>query len=165
MKMLAAMAAVALLWPTTSSFAKNELVILSQESFLNVARIEVDGDANSLTILQEHKGGGAANVLDVSLTGDGNGGPLGAAFTGAALSAGLQPGTITQRGFGNMMAVDVTGSRNLFAFAQNGSENALSGTITGMNNQAVVSQTGYNNFTAFSQTGNGNTISVMQTSW
>jgi hypothetical protein len=145
--------------------ARNELVILTQDELSNSLMLDVNGSFNAVSVFQLHNGLGAANTADLSIEGDFNGNPLGASFTGAALSVGLAPGSITQNGFDNHIAASVTGSQNLFAFAQDGSGNRLTASISGMANQAVVSQAGINNVVGFSQSGMGNMVSVSQTSW
>src|SRR5690606_37203767 len=100
-------------------------------NLLNALILDVSGDNNRLTILQEHSGGQASNLIDLRIEGDLNGGPLGAAFQGPASRTGLQPGSLTQNGFDNHMQVSVTGTANLFAFAQIGSGNRLHATIMG----------------------------------
>lgn len=149
----------------TAAMASNELVLLSQDDALNSARVAMTGNDNRLVIMQEHTGGIGGNTITATINGDLNGGPLGAAFTGAARLSGLQPGRLSQVGFGNMMTVEVTGSSNLFAFAQTGSGNVLQASISGYGNQAAVIQTGMGNHAAFSQTGIGNIVSITQTSW
>jgi len=145
--------------------AGNELVILSQHELSNSLMLDVNGSFNAVSVLQAHHGLGAANVIDVNIKGDFNGGPLGVSFTGSTLSVGLMPGSITQSGFDNHITVSVTGSRNLFAFAQEGSGNRLTASILGIANQAAVSQTGLNNVVGLSQSGIDNMIGISQTSW
>ncbi|TPL03509.1 hypothetical protein FJ981_26375 [Mesorhizobium sp. B1-1-4] len=145
--------------------AGNELVILAQHGLSNSLMLDVSGSLNAVSVLQAHQGLGAANVIDVNIEGDFNGGPLGPSFIGAILSAGLTPGSITQSGFDDHIIASVTGSYNLFAFAQEGSGDRLTASISGMANQAAVTQSGRNNVVGFSQSGNGNTVSVSQTSW
>lgn len=157
-----AIAAIALPAP---AHAMNELILISSDPLQNVATLELTGSSNRLQIVQEHFGGGSGNSIALTIDGDFNGGPLGAEFTGAARLAGLQPGSLTQRGYGNSMTFDVIGSHNLFAAAQIGNNNVINAAITGSYNQASVMQVGNNNFVGFSQTGFGNTVSVMQTSW
>lgn len=164
-KFLIASLAAVLALSAGAAWAKNELVILTQEDLFNDAQIVFEGNFNSLQILQEHTGGAGANVISATITGDGNGGPVGSAFTGAALGASLEPGTLTQQGFDNSMVINVVGTDNLFAFAQNGSGNRLSASINGMNNQAAVLQVGLNNHASFSQNGIGNTVNIVQRSW
>ena len=145
--------------------ASNELVLVTGDQILNRAAIAIEGNDNRLTITQEHTGGGGLNAIAATIRGDLNGGPLGATFTGAARLAGLEPGTLTQRGFNNTMAIEVEGNANLFAFAQVGSGNMLQASITGHANQAAVFQEGMNNFASFSQHGIGNIVSITQHSW
>ena len=145
--------------------ANNELVILPQPEFSNSLMLDMSRSLNAVSVLQPHQGPGAAKVIDVSIEGDFNGGPLGTSFTGAASSVGLTSGSITQSGFDNHITASVTGSRNLFAFAQDGGGNRLTASISGIANQAAVSQTGFNNVVGLSQSGIGNMISISQTSW
>lgn len=140
--------------------ASNELLILTQHELSNSLMLDVNGSFNAVSVLQAHNGLGAANMIDLNINGDFNGGPLGASFTGSATSVGLTPGSITQSGLDN----HITGSHNLFAFAQEGSGNRLTASISGIANQAAVSQTGLNNVVGFSQSGIDNMISISQTS-
>lgn len=149
----------------TPALATNELTIVSDNLTANSALLDVSGDLNLLQVTQNYDGLGGANAIGLSITGDFNGGPAGAQFTGAALSVGLQPGTIVQDGHANAMDISVAGSGNLFAFAQHGSENILNAAITGSGNQAAVLQMGVGNVLSFTQNGSGNTISVTQRSW
>jgi hypothetical protein len=151
--------------PLQAAHAANEWVLMSNDNSLNSATVEVQGDSNTLHIVQDHLGAGGANTLSVTIDGDFNGGPLNAEFSGAALLPGLAPGSLIQRGYGNSMSFEVSGSHNLFAAAQIGNNNAILASITGTANQASVMQNGNNNFVAFSQNGIGNTVSVTQTSW
>lgn len=145
---------------------ENELVILMPANPLNVVGVSMDGSGNRLEIFQEHFGGGAANAIVGSITGENNGGPEGSTFSaGHLLRTGLTPGTLSQSGFGNTIRFAVTGSENLFAFSQQGTGNTITASIQGVGNQAAVSQTGNNNFASFSQNGIGNSVSIMQKSW
>lgn len=161
----AACAVVAGLMSPAGAMAKNELVLLTQDQFLNRAEISIDGSSNRLVLSQEHTGGIGLNTITATIDGDLNGGALGASFTAAAQRVGLQPGTLTQNGFNNTMSIEVNGTANLFAFAQIGSGNVLNASIAGYNNQAAVLQTGVNNFAGFSQNGIGNIVSITQNSW
>lgn len=149
----------------TAAMASNELVLLTKDDTFNHARVAITGNDNRLVIAQEHSGGIGANTIAATINGDLNGGPLGAEFTGAARLAGLQPGRLSQVGFGNTMTIEVTGTSNLFAFAQTGSGNVLQASITGYGNQAAVVQTGIGNHAALSQNGIGNIVSITQNSW
>ena len=145
--------------------AKNELVLLAPENPFNKTSLEISGDGNRLTILQEHTGGTGSNVIDLRIDGSLNGGPLGASFTGPALAVGLQPGSLIQQGSDNSMQVAISGTANLFAFSQIGVGNRLSASMTGQHNQAAVLQIGNNNISSFSQNGIGNSVSIVQKSW
>lgn len=145
--------------------ATNDLVLLSNDEFLNIVTSEIEGTGNRLVIDQHSTGQTPGNTITLDIDGDFNGGPLGSHFTGAALAPGLAPGSLTQIGFGNTMSFEVRGSYNLFAALQDGNDNVITGSIVGSNNQASVSQVGNNNFVGFSQTGIGNTVSITQTSW
>lgn len=158
-------AIAALLTATTGAMASNELVLLTHDEFLNRAEIAITGNDNRLVISQTHTGGAGSNSIAATIDGDLNGGPLGASFTGPALALGLQPGTLSQSGFNNTMAIRVEGTSNLFAFAQIGSGNALHASIVGHSNQAAVMQTGTGNHAGFSQNGIGNIVSISQVSW
>jgi hypothetical protein len=156
---------VAALLAAFPAAAENSLVILSDPNPLNATELTVAGSGNSLSILQEAPlNAAAANSIRVSLSGDRNGGPAGSSFTRAALSSGLMPGTLTQRGQGNSVSLDVIGSSNLFAMLQQGDHNTIVGSISGIGNQAAVQQFGGNNFASFSQTGMGNNVSITQRS-
>lgn len=157
-------AVAALLMSASGAAAKNELVLISPEQFGNRAEVTMTGNGNRLEVLQELTGAGT-NSITASIHGDLNGGPLGAAFSGPALRAGLRPGSLTQQGFNNSMAVNVSGTGNLFAFSQMGSGNSLQASITGHSNQAAVVQVGMNNHASFSQNGIGNIVSITQRSW
>lgn len=148
-----------------SAHASNELVLLGTENPFNATVVDITGDSNRVTILQEHRGVGGANLLELSIKGDLNGGPLGEAFTAPVLTVGLEPGSLVQQGFGNRMSVEVSGTGNLFALAQIGSGNRLTASITGQRNQAAVLQVGNNNISSFSQNGTGNSVSIVQRSW
>lgn len=158
-------ACAAAMLSATAAMASNELVLLTQDETLNHARVAITGNDNRLVIAQEHTGGIGSNTITATINGDLNGGPLGAEFTGAARLAGLQPGRLSQSGFGNTMTIEVTGTANLFAFAQTGSGNVLQASISGYGNQAAVVQAGIGNHAAFSQNGIGNIVSITQTSW
>ena len=145
--------------------AKNDLELLGDGNLNNITMIDFTGNGNRLEILQEFTGGTGSNTIRASIDGDFNGGPVGSSFSGAALLPGLEPGSLTQSGFDNAIAMNVEGSYNLFAFAQNGNGNRISATITGSNNQAAVLQEGTNNYAAFSQIGVGNLVSIVQRSW
>ncbi|MBS3651489.1 hypothetical protein KEU06_23000 [Pseudaminobacter sp. 19-2017] len=147
-----------------TALAKNELVLLGPENPFNKTSVEVVGDGNRLTILQERSALGS-NLIDVRIEGSLNGGPLGASFTGPALAVGLQPGSLIQQGSNNAMRVGVTGTGNLFAFSQVGSGNQLTASITGQQNQAAVLQSGNNNVASFSQNGFANSVSIVQKSF
>jgi hypothetical protein len=153
-------------------FGMADAAIASGEQYLyqtsgteNLLTLGIAGDLTQLSIVQEFIGGGDGNTMAVSITGNSNGGPQGASFTGVAAQTGLTPGSLYQSGYGNSMNIDVNGTGNLFAFAQVGSHNALTAEIVGSYNQAAVYQSGAGNVVNFSQHGNGNVISVVQTSW
>jgi len=166
MKWLAGIiSAAALFLAPSAATAKNKLIVLNNDQFLNKAYVAVEGGSNALEIVQEHTGGAGANTLTAKINGDFNGGPLGSSFTGTAQSTGLRPGTLTQSGFNNSMNLAVNGSHNLFAFAQIGSGNVLHASVTGHSNQAAVLQSGNNNHAVFSQNGTGNLVSITQRSW
>lgn len=145
--------------------ASNELVILAENELSSSLKLDVKGSSSAVSASQIHNGLGAANMIDLDIEGDFNGGPLGGSFTRAARSVGLAPGSITQSGFDNHITASIAGSHNLFAFAQEGSGNRLTASISGTANQAAVVQAGIYNVVGFSQTGIGNMISISQTSW
>jgi hypothetical protein len=157
-------AAALFAWPAQGALAANDINILTMDDVSNVLRLHIEGDNNALQIDQENPGG-PANSITLNIEGDLNGGPLGARFTGAALTPGLQPGTLVQKGYGNSISFDVTGSSNLFAVAQLGNRNMVTASISGSANQASIMQVGNGNVAGFSQAGIGNTVSIMQRSW
>lgn len=166
MKSSAIVAAAALIaLASTSAKAENIIEWVQSDATTNRISTTVEGNGNTLTIVQEHFGGSAFNSVDLVIEGDLNGGPLGASFSGVAAGHGLRPGSIIQQGFGNSMEVAVLGSRNLFAFQQTGSGNALQASIVGFDNQAAVQQVGIGNNAVFSQNGNGNIVSITQHSF
>lgn len=163
---VASAAALAMLVTTGAAAAAttNQISISRSSLESNALTLALEGSGNVLAIDQVASLDAASpNSMSVSITGDLNGG--GAAFTGAALLSGLQPGSLTQDGQGNTMALSVIGSHNLFAMSQTGASNAIDAHISGAGNQAAVIQAGMNNHLAFSQSGIGNIISVSQTSW
>ncbi|SKA26845.1 hypothetical protein [Consotaella salsifontis] len=165
MKRMRACLAVAALLTAFPAAAENSLVILSDPGPLNATELTVAGSGNSLMILQEAPLNAAAmNSIRVSLTGNGNGGPAGSSFTGAALRSGLTPGSLTQKGQGNLVSLGVIGSHNLFAMLQQGDGNTIAASISGTGNQAAVQQFGGRNYASFSQTGMGNNVSIIQRS-
>ena len=160
---IAALAAVA--FSAQAAQAANDIHLLAVDTIANTALLQIDGNQNRLQIMQDSSGFSSGNTLTLTIKGDLNGGPLASRFTGAALLPGLEPGSITQTGQGNSIAMDVLGSNNLFAVAQNGTGNIVTASITGLANQASVSQVGNNNVAGFSQSGIGNIVSITQRSW
>jgi hypothetical protein len=163
---LAGATALALLVTAGSAAAagNNDISFSDPTSEYNTLALNVDGAHNVLTIAQAVPlAPSDGNIMDVSLTGDFNGGA--GAFTGAALTSGLTPGLLSQDGAGNRMALAVIGSHNLFAMVQHGSSNVIEGHISGVGNQAAVVQNGVGNHFSFSQSGIGNIINISQTSW
>ncbi|MDE4139966.1 MULTISPECIES: hypothetical protein [Rhodobacterales] len=117
--------------------------------------------ANTLEVLVEPE-----NTITLTISGNDNGGfgqswPALPAFAAAT----IQPGVLSQTGFGNQIDLSVLGSDNLFAIAQNGSNNRAFGQITGTGNTALVMQTGHANVAVFHQHGNGNSVAISQSSW
>jgi hypothetical protein len=161
----AASVAAALLLSGPAAQAANDIKLLTVDTVDNTALLQIAGSDNRVQIMQDSAGFTTGNRLTLTIKGDLNGGPLASQFTGAALLPGLTPGSILQKGQGNSIAMDVTGSKNLFAVAQNGSGNIVAASIAGLANQASVSQVGNNNVAGFSQHGNGNIVSIMQRSW
>ncbi|MFD2648834.1 hypothetical protein ACFSX5_13675 [Devosia albogilva] len=151
--------------PLHAAHASNPMLLLNQSDLNQLAVIETTGNANLLVIVQQSAAAEAGNRINVSIVGDGNGGPEGRNFSGQPAELGLTPGNLTQIGFGNAIEVTVTGERNLFAVAQLGNSNTVRAAITGSHNQAAVMQTGVGNFTSIAQSGVGNSISVQQTTW
>lgn len=149
----------------SGAVASEPQYLYQSTSDANVLTLDIAGDLNQLSIVQDFMGAGDGNTITASINGNRNGGPAGAQFTGVARNVGLAPGSLYQSGYDNHMDIDVNGSSNLFAFAQVGSHNSLTAQITGSYNQAAVYQSGVGNVVNFSQTGNGNMISVVQTSW
>ena len=132
----------------------------------NTLDLIITGDANSLVLEQTATlDTGSGNLMEISITGNNNGGALGGSFSGVALNSGLEPGHLQQTGWDNSMHIDIQGSDNLFAARQEGQGNSLTATIEGYNNQAAVLQVGQNNHASISQTGMGNAISISQRSF
>lgn len=150
---------------TGPAFSFNEMILRNPDDLASLAVVEITGSYNRLVIDQVSTGEGVVNSVNVTIEGDRNGGPAGAAFGGVAVRNGLMPGEITQRGLGNSVDFDVRGSDNLFAVAQIGNDNAVWASIVGYGNQSSVYQTGNGNFASLSQNGIGNIISVSQTAW
>jgi hypothetical protein len=149
----------------TPAVASNSMILLNPDDLFSTAIIDISGNDNRLVIDQSYAGAGQGNTVDIRITGDRNGGPVGAAFTGPAARNGLTPGSLFQHGAGNSVRMQVTGADNLFAVAQVGSNNRVEASIVGFGNQASVAQTGTGNFAYFRQNGMGNIISVRQTAW
>lgn len=135
----------------------------------NRLTLDVAGDENVLVITQTSGpltgGQGAPNRMDISITGDKNGGAMQDWMPGIPTNAQLMPGQLMQAGFGNRLALKVSGRNNLFAVAQEGEGNRVTGQMLGQANQTMVMQTGMHNLAVFSQSGQGNTIMVSQSSW
>ncbi|SNY94137.1 Curlin associated repeat-containing protein [Cohaesibacter sp. ES.047] len=132
----------------------------------NTVELLVTGSNNGLHINQTLASGAVdGNIMNISINGDFNGGPLGARFSGALAASGLEPGHLTQIGFNNRMDIDVDGSNNLFSFLQNGSGNSIDASIQGTGNQAAIQQYGQNNHVSMSQVGSGNMIAISQRSF
>jgi hypothetical protein len=148
-----------------AALAANNIDLITTSDTANVALLDIEGNGNTLSIVQDSAGFVSGNTLTLSIKGDFNGGPLGSEFSGDALMPGLEPGTISQHGSGNSISMDVLGSNNLFAIAQSGIGNIVTASITGVANQASIYQAGNNNVVGFSQSGIGNIVSVTQTSW
>ena len=91
--------------------AANDIVLFPAGGVGNGTQLAIDGVLNSLVILQDATSVGPANSLQVTLTGDGNGGPAASKFDPIAAAGDLQPGSLTQQGFGNLMTIDVQGQR------------------------------------------------------
>jgi hypothetical protein len=144
-------------------FADDGLLVASND-LANVATLAISGNDNALSIDQDFDGVGGGNHLDLSITGDDNGGPLGAFFGGLPAETGLVPGSLFQSGHDNSMSIKVAGISNIFAASQLGVGNTLTAVIVGNNNEAAVSQTGNGNMLSFSQNGSGNMLSVVQRS-
>lgn len=162
---LTSMALAASLMTAVPALASNDMMLLNPDDLSNAAVLDISGNDNRLVILQDFLAGGAGNSIEVAITGDRNGGPQGRLFTGVAAVPGLEPGSLVQNGFGNLIKATVRGDDNLFAVAQVGNNNSVEASIIGFNNQASVSQMGNGNFTSLAQNGNGNIISVRQISW
>lgn len=164
-KLSAHAAALVVLTAGQAAASTNTITIDPTVPADNVLELAVTGNDNALVISQSAPlGAEAANRMQISLSGDENGG-AGGSFTGAALLSGLSPGHLSQSGEGNLIALSVTGTGNLFAVAQTGSFNSVTGTIFGRDNQTAVIQNGAGNRFSFAQSGVGNMINVSQTSW
>ncbi len=158
-------AALAMLMAGPAVAATNTITIDPTVPADNLLTLGVAGSENVLALSQSAPAGTAnPNLMQVSLTGDANGGAAGS-FSGVALLSGLAPGHLSQAGEGNLMTLSVSGTGNLFAMAQTGSFNSIEATILGQHNQAAVIQNGIGNHLSFVQNGNGNIIKVSQTSW
>ena len=149
---------------SSPSFAINDYILVNPNDLSNLATIEMSGDNNMLMIDQVAPLGQPGNAINVSLTGNNNGGPAGSSFR-TPDADGLMPGSLIQHGFGNAIDVAVSGSDNLFAIAQYGSSNTARAQITGIENQFVIHQTGTGNFANLVQNGTGNTAIVTQIAW
>lgn len=158
-------ALLATLVSAVPAIASNDMILLNPDDLSSLATFDVTGNDNRLVIEQVAPLSGGSNSVKVAISGDRNGGPEGAVFSGVATRNGLTPGHILQRGMGNAVDIDVRGSDNLFAVAQLGDYNTVRGMIVGTGNQSSISQTGNGNFVSFSQNGMGNMISVRQISW
>jgi hypothetical protein len=164
-KLSACAAAVVMLTAGHAAASTNTITIDPAVPGSNILELQIAGNDNALVISQSAPlGAEAANRMQISLTGDENGG-AGGSFTGAALLSGLSPGHLSQSGEGNLIALSVRGIGNLFAVSQTGSFNSVTGTILGRDNQTTVIQNGAGNQFSFAQSGNGNMINVSQTSW
>lgn len=157
--------AALLAFAVNAAHAANDIHLITTDETANAAFLDVEGNGNTLSIVQDNSGYASGNTLNLSITGNFNGGPLGSKFSGAALVAGLEPGTISQQGSENSISMDVLGSGNLFAVAQRGVANIVTASIAGTSNQSSIYQAGNNNVVGFSQSGMGNIVSVTQTSW
>ncbi|MBL4918885.1 hypothetical protein [Szabonella alba] len=128
-----------------------------------IIRFAVEGDDNHIHIAQEFLDVGIpdANIIDVEIIGDRNGGfqPWASRLVSGL---GLEPGSLSQSGWGNELGLKVTGSDNVFATRQQGQWNVIDGVITGSGNQAAIQQSGIGNNVAFSQSGQRNMIVVSQ---
>jgi len=131
----------------------------------NSAAIRLVGDQNVLFMEQDADSFGGTILLNVDITGNLNGGPLGVTFSAPLMLTSLIPGQLVQTGHDNSITVTVAGSQNLLAASQFGSGNVLTAAIIGHNNQAAVLQSGNGNTVTFSQNGNGNSLTVIQRSY
>ena len=86
-------AAVVLAGLTGQALASNDLYITGNDRENNLADLTATGSGNVLSVVQTYDGLGDGNALTVSLDGNLNGGPLGAAFGGGNVGHGrAQPG-------------------------------------------------------------------------
>lgn len=162
---LIAATAFAAATPAYAAENTNTLELLDNAPETNALTLDISGDFNALSIVQQHDGAGTGNLMQVSLDGDYNGGWGESWRTTRFSDIGLVPGRLEQRGFGNVMQMAVQGTANLFALAQIGSNNFATGSIIGTGNQVAVLQSGHGNSAVFNQVGHGNVIGISQTSW
>ena len=71
-------------------------------------------------------------------------------------------GIITQSGYRQSAALQITGAKNFFSITQSGDANEVKGVISGTENQAKISQAGSYQRAVFSQTGQNNHVAIDQ---
>ena len=162
---LIAMCALTATAPALAAEDTNTIILLDSAPETNTLALDIAGDFNALSIIQQHEGGGVGNVMQISLHGDRNGGWGENWNTESLLDISLAPGRLEQRGFGNTMQMAVQGTANLVALAQIGSNNFVTGSVVGNGNQVAVLQSGHGNSAVFNQAGHGNVVGISQTSW
>lgn len=118
----------------------------------NTATIVQSGSDNAISRVFQTAGsnGGShpaewRNVVDVTLSGDRNGGSLltGYAAASGATSSAIIQGTFNSAGFRNVASISISGDDNAFGVTQNGSNNSIGVvTITGSDNQLGIFQQG-----------------------
>jgi hypothetical protein len=162
---LAALLAVFAAVPALAGDGQSEI---TQIGALNDHSLVIAGAGNWVSLYQEMPAD-ATNGNGATIRIDGNGNGRGS-MTGKSLFAGLgigealTPGSISQRGTGNQLALTVLGDNNAFALSQSGADNSLTGFIRGAGNEVAALQSGPGNTLSFSQIGTGNMLSVTQIS-
>ncbi|MCC1492333.1 hypothetical protein [Cognatishimia sp. F0-27] len=129
----------------------------------NFSDVEIDGSSNALSISQDGANGDGIDGFGVllTITGDFNGTGVFGIGTDAA-SIGLDNGTISQIGNGNLMDTMIVGDFNKFATSQAGDFNSVNGMVAGSSNEFAVLQNGNSNMVGFTQTGAANNLGVTQ---
>ncbi|WP_176440914.1 hypothetical protein [Oceanicola sp. 22II-s10i] len=132
----------------------------SDDNFLSLMSTDI---SNTLQIIEETQPAG--NAMVVTVEGTRNGG-FGSDWLLPDLFGGFAaPGTLTQIGSHNVMALEVHGTENMFSLFQSGMNNMVAGYISGTGNSAAVMQVGNGNVAHFSQIGTGNSLAISQSSW
>ncbi|MEH6647819.1 hypothetical protein [Sulfitobacter sp.] len=132
----------------------------SAENLAPLNTLEIIGlSGNEVTAFQTPQSG---NIVQISLSGAGNGAPTGNHIADPTWFGTLTPGNISQKGTLQTIVLAVSGNGNLFAISQTGSRNSALGQVSGTLNSAVIQQSGTANRANFVQLGSGNSLSVLQ---